>query len=1509
MSLDENGSISGDGLRIGGEGMKGFYDQILPRFMDKYGKKWGVKTGEVELSTPGREVMHSVDVTGAMKRSVLSEGQPLFQREPAGNGERVKGNDIAIDDRVAQREYLLSDNYVASLTGDEFAKSDEPLTERVAQFYAENYGGEVEREGVGVVVLDKRGVKDSISHGVGRNKAAAFAAVPDIIRDGVLVDQKKNWKNRNYDSYTIAAPVEIAGEGFVGVAIVTRGHGTNINKFYLHEVVLQKNLHDESIKTDTKADSHRGDVAKVLREIVTAKENSGNNSETIVNGGVETYTAGGGVDLGKLDERQREQVRSAAFKDWFGDWEKAAKLAQINQLEALSLTEENYTDDEIENVYKSLPNGVNKHDGRVVEFVNKSLGKILNHKGFDYKLVVPRLKDIYDNSIPIISEKEEIKEGHKVHSNFEGYHHYLGKVSLGEAEYYVRITVQELHTNPSKKKAEGFTPNQFHSAHISDVQIYSAGQRPVNSQIINRATDNATGTKIDAKLQQFLESARESAKNSSKVVDENGVPLVVYHQTNNKQYVSRSTGRKWDDLDWRERDEWENRSDEEWNDEWVEEDFYTFDNRYGRQSIEYPAFFVSPVYDEYHEYGNRTIAVYLNIKNPAIDPEIPEAGVTNTAGRDAMEALIAQGYDGVIRTENGVPYEYIAFRPEQIKSADENVGTFDDGNPDIRYRDGAESGLLRDDAAALGAARERVLELAERLGLDVVIVDDMSADERRRLTERQRRARGMYGMSSGRVYVNLGNHRTAEDALLTALHEGVAHHGLRALFGERFDAMLEQVYREASPETRAAIDEKLSAIREERARQQGGSLTSGEERAALLEAVDETLADVAEDMGRNDEFSRPWYRQLWESVKQALRDVARAVGLRHELSEGELRYMLWSSYHNLEREAARKGRTIAQAQDIAARERYGVAQRDEQWREKGIAIKSIDWKTYNYNLDTPRSDEELKEYIVSLKRQLQLSNTIQTINSADVIYGLKDFIEEGLYKSLLKSFSNSKVRGGYDEMTGSVFIFTDRINTYRLIGHSIAHEVGHHAYEQLSIANKEARALEALEWLKGKVADREELEKNLSHYKKEELPSESTARVLAYLYDEYGFENMFNPVVVDNENVRKFVAELSKFYNNGSKQENNNAIGRRRDSAYTSRGVRPASGEGTAASAGESRPNGSGRSENVGQDGRREEGSSPIGEDIRYRDGAGDERYEVDDRAREGDVVRGVNLDAAGNVTASWQGVVRRVFDNGAIELDGGVQYSRRMLDVYFGRASAPSRGAHSVLTSIERGGKTVVSQEAYDSMPEVEPAVGVDSYDGEAVGESEAATREEREELVDALSSWPVRGYSEALVDALAREASDHRENVEARRSALHEISKELHSWRERAARVQREFDRATVDRLVSLARAMLTANALNGLTRGEVKRLLSVINRSVGAKDLTEAVNTVAAVCQLIRLQLMFLAKRKRSWRAMMVPSGDCNSKSRSSRRCAASRASCRTMPSAARLAILRLNAIPLC
>ena len=72
--------ISGDNLQIGGKGMKGFYDKMLPSFVNKYVKKWGTKVQDIELPAleESGQIMHSVDVTDAMKESVM-EGQVMFR--------------------------------------------------------------------------------------------------------------------------------------------------------------------------------------------------------------------------------------------------------------------------------------------------------------------------------------------------------------------------------------------------------------------------------------------------------------------------------------------------------------------------------------------------------------------------------------------------------------------------------------------------------------------------------------------------------------------------------------------------------------------------------------------------------------------------------------------------------------------------------------------------------------------------------------------------------------------------------------------------------------------------------------------------------------------------------------------------------------------------------------------------------------------------------------------------------------------------------------------------------------------------------------------------------------------------------------------------------------------------------------------------------------------------------------------------------------------------------------
>ena len=63
-------------LEVGGEGMKGFYDKILPKWTNKYIKKYGSKV-EVKKLSNGQEVW-SFKVTDKMKESIREKGQALY---------------------------------------------------------------------------------------------------------------------------------------------------------------------------------------------------------------------------------------------------------------------------------------------------------------------------------------------------------------------------------------------------------------------------------------------------------------------------------------------------------------------------------------------------------------------------------------------------------------------------------------------------------------------------------------------------------------------------------------------------------------------------------------------------------------------------------------------------------------------------------------------------------------------------------------------------------------------------------------------------------------------------------------------------------------------------------------------------------------------------------------------------------------------------------------------------------------------------------------------------------------------------------------------------------------------------------------------------------------------------------------------------------------------------------------------------------------------------------------
>jgi hypothetical protein len=115
-------TLSNLDLKVGGEGMEGFYDKMLPSFLNEYGKKWGSKVETMNLPVPPKNSMdtlgyplgeeysqgqktwseflaanpraaeefytpvHSFDITPQMREEITGKGQPLYQAIPAGLG-------------------------------------------------------------------------------------------------------------------------------------------------------------------------------------------------------------------------------------------------------------------------------------------------------------------------------------------------------------------------------------------------------------------------------------------------------------------------------------------------------------------------------------------------------------------------------------------------------------------------------------------------------------------------------------------------------------------------------------------------------------------------------------------------------------------------------------------------------------------------------------------------------------------------------------------------------------------------------------------------------------------------------------------------------------------------------------------------------------------------------------------------------------------------------------------------------------------------------------------------------------------------------------------------------------------------------------------------------------------------------------------------------------------------------------------------------------------------------
>lgn len=206
-------------------------------------------------------------------------------------------SDISSEEAEAGIQEVATMAPVAHITGNEFAKGEVDLITQVERFFAQE-NNEVYNPQIGTVILDRKGVKSDIAHGIGRKKAAAFAAVPDVIEKGRVVDYQKNWKQRGYDTAVIAAPIQIGEDEHIAAIIAIRSRNTNL--FYLHEVMTTKNGAMPFKTGARKSGLPSGDapsIFSILDRIVEVKNNTDHSSTE------KQFSLSGTASAGALNKR------------------------------------------------------------------------------------------------------------------------------------------------------------------------------------------------------------------------------------------------------------------------------------------------------------------------------------------------------------------------------------------------------------------------------------------------------------------------------------------------------------------------------------------------------------------------------------------------------------------------------------------------------------------------------------------------------------------------------------------------------------------------------------------------------------------------------------------------------------------------------------------------------------------------------------------------------------------------------------------------------------------------------------------------------------------------------------------------------------------------------------------------------------------------------------------------------------------------------------------------------
>lgn len=350
-----------------------------------------------------------------------------------------------------------------------------------------------------------------------------------------------------------------------------------------------------------------------------------------------------------LTPEQYRQVRTPEFKKWFGDWEKVArfkaaveKIMTMEPVAAISGQE-------------FQPDG-RKLTEKVAEFWNEKYQGVAVHPEIgEVKLDVRGVKASLAHGIGGLKAAafalvhDVIEQGviveHAPNWKGRGDDSFViaAPVTIKGEEYVCEVVVMHGETRI------GF--------YLHEVQIKERLRDAFKTGVVTGASGVPKSILMDV-----ASRVKEIEESMSRVVDENGEPMAVYHYTDYEGNVLRTT-----------------------NDHGMGTLHFYTSNRDGM-----PA-------ESQRYYGRREIAAFLNLRNPKIiDAQgSPYDNIPYNGGSHDTYGIAADarklGNDGVIinnvREFGGtdIGTDWLAFNPAQIKSSTDNRGTFDGENPDITF--------------------------------------------------------------------------------------------------------------------------------------------------------------------------------------------------------------------------------------------------------------------------------------------------------------------------------------------------------------------------------------------------------------------------------------------------------------------------------------------------------------------------------------------------------------------------------------------------------------------------------------------------------------------------------------------------------------------------------------------------------------------------------------------------------------------------------------------------------